>query len=204
MNNGSKIRYEEYTENYYIYDKGKLVVLNIDALAKYLDWLILLDLSKDPALERTVFYSKEDGLFSLCEGKKVKVYNLYGVLQNFVQFIALPGTLEIPCSLCESFLFENILLNEGLVIIGERAFECSKIKEIKLPRSLKRIGTFAFADASLQSLVLPPILEKLGVGNILGPSYNTLKSLKAPRSLEDNIESQVTLSETPVKIVYYN
>lgn len=62
---------------------------------------------------------------------------------------------------CKSLAF--IEMPEGIEIIDDGAFdECSKIKEICLPQSLKEIGKAAFSACSMKEVIIPPNVEKIG------------------------------------------
>lgn len=59
---------------------------------------------------------------------------------------------------------ENVVISEGVGIIGNRAFEGSdSIQNILLPSTLKTVGDYAFASCSaLKSVTLPESIEYIG------------------------------------------
>ncbi len=64
-----------------------------------------------------------------------------------IEKMAFPASVkEIPSRVCRLCLnLEEIIIPEGVESIGSSAFHSTKIKEISLPKSLKKIDNFAFA-----------------------------------------------------------
>jgi hypothetical protein len=93
-----------------------------------------------------------------------------------VRAVAARGFLECE-SLCE------VILPEGLTVIGERAFAgCTGLSSLTLPRSLDTLEKEALRDcASLCSLTLPEGLTVIGDAALEGCS--SLTSLQLPASL---------------------
>ena len=57
---------------------------------------------------------------------------------------------------------ENVILEEGIEEISGRTFDsCSKVKEWKLPKSLKRIGPRAFRSTSVEEFNIPENVESI-------------------------------------------
>ena len=78
-------------------------------------------------------------------------------------------------------LNSDIVIPEGVVEIGENAFEGTAIESLSLPSSLLRIGDFAFNECrKLKSIDLPEGLEVLGQDAF---SETPLKSVRFPESL---------------------
>ena len=58
---------------------------------------------------------------------------------------------------------ETVVLPEGLLTIGKGAFQCSNLRQVTFPKTLKKIGDWAFEHCSeLESVILPEGLEELG------------------------------------------
>lgn len=86
---------------------------------------------------------------------------------------------EIPTGFapsCDSLT--TLVLPDGLVSIGERAFDsCNSLSEIDFPSTLTSIGINAFFGNSIIDLVLPENLEKLGGGCFEQRGSSKLKSI---------------------------
>lgn len=64
---------------------------------------------------------------------------------------------------CKMPLLKEVVLPEGLEVIGERAFaDCKQLRECNFPESLREIGEFAFFITDLREVVLPASLDKIG------------------------------------------
>lgn len=141
--------------------------------------------------------------------KKLEVYNLDNlesvtqlVIPSSVKFIAKASGLG-----ADTKNGVNIILPEGLVGIGYKAFYYAKINSINIPSTLKYIGTEAFSDAELkninlneglefiglksfygseiESLTLPSTLKFLVSGDVFG-NCNNLKEINLPENLRNN------------------
>lgn len=74
-----------------------------------------------------------------------------------------------------------VVVPEGVVEIGHKAFCKTKIKEVVLPSTLKKISSFAFSDCHyLKQVTLPEGLEKLGFYAL---SDTAIEEINFPRSL---------------------
>ncbi len=78
---------------------------------------------------------------------------------------------------------EQIILSEGLEVIGENCFHsCASLKEIILPESLKKIGAWAFRScSSLTEVTIPDGVEEIGAGAFGGCS--ALKKIHLPQHM---------------------
>ena len=56
----------------------------------------------------------------------------------------------------------NILFPDSLIAIGESAFRCCNIGQLKLPDSLKYIGSYAFYCNKIKSISFPKNIQKIG------------------------------------------
>ena len=66
----------------------------------------------------------------------------------------------------ETFSYE---IPEGVEEIGNAAFVCEQLSEVKFPNSLKKIGSMAFSSCSfMKTLNLPDSLETIGSGAFNG------------------------------------
>ena len=74
-----------------------------------------------------------------------------------------------------------VVVPEGVVEIGHKAFCKTKIKEVVLPSTLKKISSFAFSDCHyLKQVTLPEGLEELGFYAL---SDTAIEEINFPRSL---------------------
>ena len=74
-----------------------------------------------------------------------------------------------------------VVVSEGVVEIGHKAFCKTKIKEVVLPSTLKKISSFAFSDCHyLKQVTLPEGLEELGFYAL---SDTAIEEINFPRSL---------------------
>ena len=63
---------------------------------------------------------------------------------------------------CNPYL-ETLVLPDTATMIADRAFfNCTSLREVKLPSSLVSIGAMAFADTAIESIDLPDTLERIG------------------------------------------
>ena len=73
------------------------------------------------------------------------------------------GTLPKWCSRRDGYSVEKIIINEGITVIGEYAFaDLIDLKEISLPKTLKRIEGGAFVGENyLKKVVLPEGIDRI-------------------------------------------
>lgn len=78
----------------------------------------------------------------------------------------LPGDMTvIPASLFDGCTkLESVRLPEGLVRIGDYAFQGTALREILLPEGLSEIGRNAFQGAGLERIKLPDTVVSVGIG----------------------------------------
>ena len=75
---------------------------------------------------------------------------------------------------------KNVVLPEGLEVIGDFCFENSGIQKLKLPKSVKRIGVNAFHESGLESIELNDGLETIDKNAFWD---SKLKSLEIPETV---------------------
>jgi len=77
---------------------------------------------------------------------------------------------------------QEAILTEGFIRIGKKAFyECSNLRQIIFPMSLKEIGDYAMTGCgNLTTAVLPVMLQQLGAYSLSGTK---IKNVQLPRSL---------------------
>lgn len=99
------------------------------------------------------------------------------------------GTLVLPSTVKQIYreAFEGqhhiteVILPDGLEVIGENAFAWTYIKKITIPGSVKSIGKRAFDRSSIEDLTIGEGIEAIG-SDIFG--FCSFKSLKLPNSLK--------------------
>ncbi|MDE7253479.1 MAG: leucine-rich repeat domain-containing protein [Acetatifactor sp.] len=89
--------------------------------------------------------------------------------------------------------YDEIILPETVVRLGQGSFNHTKIDRIVLPSSLREIGIFAFRSAILDEVVLP---EGLKVIELAAFSDTSLKQVKLPDTLE--FIGRCAFSDTPL------
>lgn len=73
-------------------------------------------------------------------------------------------------------LLESVEIPEGVVVIGESAFEkCTSLHHIVLPHSLETIGRFAFADSGIVEIVIPEGVKLIEKGAFFGTEMNKIE-----------------------------
>lgn len=79
---------------------------------------------------------------------------------------------------------ENVIIPEGVLEIGNRAFaDCTSLKSVTFPSTLTSIGVYAFGNTGLQEVVLPENLKILK--NNVFENCSALESVYIPASLEE-------------------
>ena len=70
---------------------------------------------------------------------------------------------------------EKVVLGEGITEIHSQAFlECSNLKEVEFPSTLKKIGSRAFEGCGVETLTFPPALKKIEMGAFRACRVETL------------------------------
>lgn len=98
------------------------------------------------------------------------------------------GTLKIPKKTINinkkdinyPYKIKNLILNEGLLTIGNSTFAFQNINKLKLPNSIKRIGAYAFINNPLEELILNEGLEWIGPEAF---SECNLKTITIPKTI---------------------
>ena len=76
---------------------------------------------------------------------------------------------------------KTIILNEGIITIGNSAFRASALNNIEIPNSVKTIGAYAFSQSKLETVIIGSGIESIGANafqyqNINGTIYNNITS----------------------------
>ena len=93
------------------------------------------------------------------------VYTEGAVVPNDVVYVRVhPSVTAIPeRAFAECSKLEEVELCEGLLEIGPHAFDdCTALKRINIPSTVKHIGDWAFASSRLTSINLPDGIESIG------------------------------------------
>lgn len=91
----------------------------------------------------------------------------------------------------------KIIVSEGIEIVDRDSFrKMSNLKEVVLPKTLKKIGFEAFAFSGITSITIPESVTEIGYGAFNG---SQLKSLHIPKNARPN-GSIVAYCETIKKI----
>lgn len=91
----------------------------------------------------------------------------------------------------------KIIVSEGIEIVDRDSFrKMSNLKEVVLPKTLKKIGFEAFAFSGITSITIPESVTEIGYGAFNG---SQLKSLHLPKNARPN-GSIVAYCETIKKI----
>ena len=117
--------------------------------------------------------SMGNSVFFKCKAlKSIRIHKQIKVIENF--------------SFCESGL-ETVVFEEGLEVIGKRAFFWTNLKEIVLPSSVKEVGEWAFIICGqLERIVLNDGLLSIGPGAFSGTA---LKEVIIPQTVQTVDES---------------
>lgn len=76
--------------------------------------------------------------------------------------------------------FNRAKIDEGIVSIGDNAFDETNLVKAELPNTLNSIGTYAFCETKLKGITLPNSLTSIGEGAFVGAK---LKKIKIPDSV---------------------
>ena len=109
---------------------------------------------------QVVYYAPEQLTSSFCSTAQSHEFNSdsgRGVLT-----FESPVT-EIPASAFAGTAVTDVLLPEGLTVIGESAFsECGSLTSITLPETLQYLGAYAFDTSGLESVAIPESVQYIG------------------------------------------
>ncbi len=95
---------------------------------------------------------------------------------------------------------EEVIFEEGCKYIGKRVFAgCSRLKKVRLPKSLIEIGDYAFNNCALEEIAISPNVKVIGA---FAFSYcSSLKKILLPDSLKcisANMLSNTALEEIAI------
>ena len=76
---------------------------------------------------------------------------------------------------CKFSFFHEIKLPEGLIRIGDKAFQYANIEEINFPSTLKEIGEYAFAYTRIKEAIMPDEMTSIGKGAFSDIRYSLTK-----------------------------
>ena len=74
----------------------------------------------------------------------------------------------------------EVIIEEGITVIGDYAFYDSAVKKVTLPSTLTEIGQYAFAYSDVAEIALPSTLTEIGQYAF---AYSALKSVTVPESV---------------------
>ena len=116
-------------------------------------------------------YSESNGSF-VCRGVKedVECPNTI-VIPGIVDFIAEDFYSRVP------FGNHEIIIEHGVIVIGDRAFEWGSLKSIKIPDSVLVIGRYAFRGNHFSNTLIeiPGSVEDIGVSSFEDSGISKLK-----------------------------
>ena len=127
----------------------------------------------------------------------VKVLQPYALAEckSLEKLIIEPGQTVLPsnfCNCCRNL--KEVVLPEGIVEIGERAFHACQLFHINLPSSVKVIGDCAFWETPLTEITLPEGIESIGHGAFDRSSITEIVIPKTCQYLGNNICYQEKLT----------
>lgn len=95
------------------------------------------------------------------------------------------GSLKLSIFFPKKDLVKSVIIEEGIVLIGERAFlECSNLESVEIPASVMEIGKEAFFGcSSLVSITIPEGVNVIGESVFSGCA--SLKSLSIPENVKE-------------------
>ena len=101
--------------------------------------------------------------------------------------ITLPEIVDL--GICEGAFMDcysltSVELPEGIVWIGDNAFNACPFTSIQLPESLEGIGERAFANTALTSVTIP---ENTGIGEAAFSNCRSLRSFESEYATEDGL-----------------
>ena len=86
---------------------------------------------------------------------------------------------NIPDGLFMNLDIEELIIEEGVEVIGNHAFSCNNIKKVILPTTLKSIGAYAFSNNKIEHIAFNNLISI----NSRAFSNNPLKEVELPNSL---------------------
>ena len=110
------------------------------------------------------FWGKHD-IKEISIPQSVKKLGTYAFAGNELEIIEIPGSVTTIGDSCfsDSHKLHTVILNNGLVEIGIRAFfNCYSLQNISFPNTLQTISLQAFHYTALTSIVIPDSVTTLG------------------------------------------
>lgn len=140
-------------------------------------------------IAKNAFYRKTTPV-TITIPSTVKVLQPYALAEckSLEKLIIEPGRISIPsnfCNCCKNL--KEVILPEGIVEIGERAFHACQLFHIDLPNSVKVIGDCAFWETPLTEITLPEGIESIGHGAFDRSSISEIVIPKSCQFLGDNM-----------------
>ena len=91
----------------------------------------------------------------------------------------------------------KVNLSEGLEILNNSVFfNCSELREIKLPSTLKEIGPRAFSGAALNNVVLPDSGKLTKIDEYAFYQSRELTDITIPACIPDNVFAECSKEVT--------
>ena len=114
-----------------------------------------------PGMRQAMAEQNYDEVFRLCQSTKKKMQLAQALFKSNVKF--LPYMTEIPESLfrgCEDMM--SVIIPGNIKKIGDLAFMGSGLQVVTLEEGIEEIGRGAFAQTPLKEIHLPKSIKKLG------------------------------------------
>lgn len=90
-----------------------------------------------------------------------------GNIPSRVEIPHFVGRIENKCFMSKDII-KDLVLNEGLIVIGSEAFRGTSITSVNLPSSLEQIYSGAFSYSALEEILVPEGVTSLGDGIFYG------------------------------------
>lgn len=133
----------------------------------FLSLLTIVSSSANASAENYDYYTNDTGVvLTKYNGKDKKV-----VVPSEIDGKAV---VKIKCTFYNNQSIEEVILPEGITIIGEQAFcGCTNLKSVILPKSTEIIDNYAFAYCGIKEIILPANTHYINEGAFLGCSNLT-------------------------------
>ena len=187
----SSIWDEEQQKDVYTYTKSKATLYVPDgkktSYEAFPGWNMFANIIEGELLEATV-----DSLtYSYLKGKGTAT--LIGHTYSETRTITIPGSVpingesytvkEIGASAFQSYgNLDTLVVESGVVTIGESAFRDTYLRKVTFPNSLKTIGKEAFCYCSIDTLVIPEGVDSIAEG-AFRYHWSSMQSVSLPTTL---------------------